>query len=166
MHDADCDDDEPLINLFNVNAVPAALNVHPSSSSMQSSDASSASESESGDEQVIFFNPLFFKFQKDNWLSASKEAAKQFEARKLARDTKRQKCSESAIRRRGRQAIDIELPKIHRRKPISHASKSGRRDNRLARSEGEITTEEEFSDQEHSCGAKKTNAANLPMYSG
>jgi hypothetical protein len=40
------------------------------------------------------------------------------------------------------------LPKIYKRKPISHASKSGLRDNRLARSEGEITTEDEI-DQEH-----------------
>ena len=88
LRDADCDDDEPLINLFN--AVPAAdripNHVSPSSSSDLSENSSagacSASESESGDEQVMFFNPLFFKFQKDNWLIASKEAAKQFEARK------------------------------------------------------------------------------------
>ena len=140
--------------------MPAELNVYPSSSSDLSEnlsvDAFSASESESGDEQVMFFNHLLFKFQKENWLTASKEAAKQFEARKLARNTKRQKCNESAIRRRETQMIDHQLPKIHRRKPISHASRSGRRDNRLARSEGEITTEDEFSDQEHSCGAKKS----------
>jgi hypothetical protein len=59
--------------------------VSPSSSSdlseNSSADASLASESESGDEQVMFFNPLFFKFQKDNWLTASKEAAKQEMAR-------------------------------------------------------------------------------------
>jgi hypothetical protein len=60
------------------------------------------------------------------------------------------------MRRRETQTIDLQLPKIHRRKPISHASKSGRRDDRLARSEGEITTEDVFSDQEHSCGAKKS----------
>ncbi len=101
----------------------------------------------------MFFNPLFFKYQKDNWLTASKEAAKQFEARKLARDTKRQKCNESAIRRRETQMLDLQLPKIHRRKPISHASKSGRRDNHLARSEGEITTDDKIIDQDNACAA-------------
>ena len=155
MRDADCDDDEPLVNMFIHNAVPASSSSSDLSDNL-SVDAFSASESESGDEQVMFFNPLFFKFQKENWLTASKEAAKQFEARKLARNTKRQKCNESAIRRRETQMINHQLPKIHRRKPISHASRSGRRDNRLARSEGEITTEDEFSDQEHSCGAKKS----------
>jgi len=139
LRDADCDDDEPLVNMFIRNAIPF------SSSSSDLSDNSSvdefsASESESGDEQVMFFNPLFFKFQKDNWLTASKEAARQFESRKLANDIKRHKCNESAMRRRETQTIDLQLPKIHRRKPISHASKSGRRDDRLARSEGEITT--------------------------
>ena len=96
LRDADCDDDEPLVNMFiHNNAVPASTSSSDSSDN-SSVDEFSASESESGDEQVMFFNPLFFKFQKDNWLTASKEAAKQFEARKLARDTKRQKCNESA----------------------------------------------------------------------
>jgi hypothetical protein len=136
MHDADC---------------PSSSSDLSENSSAQ--PASSASESESGDEQVMFFNPLFFKFQKDNWLTASKEAVKQFEARKLARDTKRQKCNESAIRRRETQTTDLQLPKIHRRKPISHASKSGLRDNRLARSEGEMTTDDEIIDQDNACAA-------------
>ena len=139
MHDADC---------------PSSSSDLSENSSAQ--PASSASESESGDEQVMFFNPLFFKFQKDNWLTASKEAVKQFEARKLARDTKRQKCNESAIRRRETQTTDLQLPKIHRRKPISHASKSGQRNNRLARSEGELTTDDEIIDQDNECGAQNS----------
>ena len=146
LRDEDDDDDEPLVNFMLAAAAAATERViHVvSSDSGSSSDNEEGFKSESGDEQIMFFNPLFFEFQKLHWLSASSEAAKQFAARKHARSIKRQKCRENAERRRERsQRLDENLPKIHTRKRVSHHSKSGQRDDRLARSEGEISTVEE-----------------------
>jgi hypothetical protein len=150
LHDEDCDEDEPLINIVQAAAaarqpgqLPRPLVVIASSSSSSDSSVGDDDDDELGKEQIMFFNPLFFEFQKNNWLTASTDAAKQFAARKLARGIKRKKCNESATQKRNK--IQDPLPKINRRKPISHHAKTGPRSNRLARSEGEMSTEDEIS---------------------
>jgi hypothetical protein len=151
LGDEDDYDDEPLV-----------IGVSSDSGSSSDNEEEEGFRSESGDEQIMWFNPLFFEFQKLHWLSASSEAAKQFAARKHARIIKRQKCRENAERKRARgQLLDGNLPKIHTRKRVSHHSKSGQRDDQLARSEGEISTVEEVDENEIGNSQNTKNACIL-----